>query len=72
MQARCMVCVERTIGLEIVFDTPMELLGDVVLWNLTSFSLEAVLLSVQDRCMVCAKHTNCLEIILDTPDGTPR
>jgi hypothetical protein len=36
------------------------------------FSLESVLLSVQDRCTVCAKHTNCLEIILDTPDGTPR
>ena len=28
-QDRCMVCVERTIGLEIIFDAPMELLGDV-------------------------------------------
>ena len=27
------------------------------MWNLTSFRLETVLLSVQDRCMVCAKHT---------------
>ena len=25
----CTVCVERTIGLEIIFDAPMELLGDV-------------------------------------------
>ena len=26
---RCMVCVERTIGSEIVLDAPMELLGDM-------------------------------------------
>jgi hypothetical protein len=42
------------------------------MWNLTSFRLETVLVSVQDRYMVCAKHTIGLEIILDTPDGTPR
>ena len=28
-QDRCTVCVERTIGSEIIFDTPDELLGDV-------------------------------------------
>ena len=28
-QDRSMVCVERTIGSEIVLDTPMELLGDM-------------------------------------------
>ena len=28
-QDRSMVCVERTIGLEIVLDAPMELLGDM-------------------------------------------
>ena len=28
-QDRSMVCVERTIGSEIILDTPMELLGDV-------------------------------------------
>jgi hypothetical protein len=50
----------------------MELLGEWVMWNLTSFSLETVLLSVQDRCMVCIEHTTGLEIILDSPDGTPR
>ena len=29
MQDRCTVCVERTIGSEIVLDAPLELLGDV-------------------------------------------
>ena len=40
-----------------------------VIWNLSSFSLETVLVSVQDRCMVCARLTIGLEIVLDTPDG---
>jgi hypothetical protein len=35
----------------------MELLGDVVMWNLILVHLETVLVSVQDRSMVCAKHT---------------
>ena len=34
-----------------------------VLWNLASFCLETVLLSVQDRCMFCARHTIGSEII---------
>ena len=50
----------------------MELLGDVVMWNLTSFHLEIVLVLVQDRCTVCAERTMGSEIILDEPDGTPR
>ena len=29
MQDGCMVCVERTIGSKIIFDTPEELIGDV-------------------------------------------
>ena len=37
------------------------------MWNLTSFRLETVLVSVQDRCMVCAKHTTGSETILDVP-----
>ena len=41
-----------------------------VMWNLTSFSLDIVLVSVQDRCTVCAKHTIGSEIILDAPVGT--
>ena len=35
------------------------------MWDLTSFHLETVLVSVQDRCMVCARHTIGSEIILD-------
>ena len=38
-----------------------------VMWNLTSFSLDIVLVSVKDRCTVCAKRTIGLEIILDAP-----
>ena len=29
MQDRCMVCAEHTIGIEIVLETPMKLLGDI-------------------------------------------
>ena len=36
-----------------------------VMWNLTSFRLETVLVSVQDRCMVCTRCTVGSEIILD-------
>ena len=41
-----------------------------VMWTLTSFSLEIVLVSVQDRCMVALDIGS--EIVLDTPDGTTR
>ena len=41
-----------------------------VMWNVTCFRLETVLVSVQDRCMVCGRRTIGSEIILDTPDGT--
>jgi hypothetical protein len=41
------------------------------MWNLSSFALEIVLLSVQDRCTICAKRTISSEIILDAPNGTP-
>ena len=43
-----------------------------VMWNLTSFHLETVLVSVQDRCTVCVKRAIGSEIILHTPNGTPR
>jgi hypothetical protein len=42
------------------------------MWNLTCFSLETVLVLVQDWCTVCSKCTVGSEIVLDTPDGTPR
>ena len=35
------------------------------MWDLTSFSLEKVLVLVHDRCTVCAKRTIGSEIILD-------
>ena len=38
-----------------------------VMWNLTSFHLETVLVSVQDRCMVYAKRTIGSETVLDAP-----
>ena len=43
-----------------------------VMWNLSSFHLETVLVSVQLRCMVGARRTIGLEIVLDAPEGTTR
>ena len=43
-----------------------------VMWNLTSFHLETVLVSVQDRYMVCTRHTIGSEIVLDPLDGSTR
>ena len=39
-----------------------------VIWNLASFRLDTVLVSVQDRCMVCARRTIGSQIILDALD----
>jgi len=38
-----------------------------VMWNVTSFLMKTVLVSVQDRCMVCAICSIGLLIILDAP-----
>ena len=38
-----------------------------VMWNLTSFHLETVLVLEQDRCMVCARRTIASKIFLDAP-----
>jgi hypothetical protein len=72
MQDRCTVCVERAIGLEIVLDTRWNSFATWVMWNLSSFCLEIVLVSVQGRCIVCPRCTIGLEIILDALDGTTR
>jgi formylmethanofuran dehydrogenase subunit E len=56
-QDRCMVCAERTIGLEIILDAPMELLVDVAHGNFILVRSEMVLVSEQDRCTVCTKCT---------------
>ena len=71
MQDRSTVCVERTIGSEIVLDT---LISKVtwVIWNLASFRLETMLVLVQDRCTCCANRTRGSEIVLDLLDGTTR
>ena len=37
------------------------------MWNLTSFCLETLLVSVQDRDMVCPRRTIGSEIILAAP-----
>ena len=43
-----------------------------VMWNLTYFLMETVLVSVQDWCMVCARRTIGLDIVMDALDGTTR
>jgi hypothetical protein len=49
---------------------PIELLGDMSDMESHFFSLEIVLLSVQDWYVVCTKRTIGSEIVLDAPDGT--
>ena len=71
-QDRCKGCTERTIGSEIVFDANDGILGDGVMWNLDSVSMETVFVTVQDRCMLYAKRTIRSEIVLDTSNGTSR
>jgi uncharacterized membrane protein len=70
-QDRCVVCVERTIGKEIVWMHLMELVRESIMWNLVLVCLEIVLVSVQYRCTVCAKRTIGSEIVLNAPDETP-
>jgi hypothetical protein len=70
-QDRCTVCTERTIGSQIVWDTPDGLVSDMGRVESRFIRLETVLVSVQDRCTVCTKHTIGIEIILDAQDGTP-
>ena len=57
-QDRCTVCVEHTIGSEVILDARVATPKVTwVMWNLDSVRLETVLASVQDRCTVCAEHT---------------
>jgi hypothetical protein len=71
MQDRCTVYAERTIGLEIVLDAPMEVLVTRLKWKLVSLYLETVLVLVQEWCTICAKHTTGSKVILDAPDRIP-
>ena len=72
VQDRCMVCAKHTIGLDIVFNAPMVLLGDEAQLEARfspcgdSANLDA------NRCAVCVEHTTGSEIGLDATDGTPR
>jgi hypothetical protein len=50
---------------------PMDLLGDVVTWNLVLVHLEIVLVSVQDSCIVCTERSIGSDVSLDAPNGTP-
>jgi hypothetical protein len=72
MQDRCTVCAKRTIGSEIVLDTPDGSPSDELKWKLISVHLEVVLILREDWCMVCAKRIVGSKIALDAPDGTLR
>jgi hypothetical protein len=73
VQDSCTVCAKRSTSSEKSFWMHMmELLGDMVMWNIVSVCLEVVLLLTQDGCTVCTKSTIGSEIILNAPDGTPR
>jgi hypothetical protein len=50
----------------------MELVSDLVVWNLVLVHLETALVLVQYRCTVCTEHTKGIVFILDALDGTPR
>jgi hypothetical protein len=54
MQDWCMVCVERTIGSEIVLEAPDELLGHM---GHVESHFDMFLASVQDRSSVCVNST---------------
>ena len=69
---RCTVCAKRTIGLDIIFNAPMVLIGARLKWKRLSVRLDKVLILTQDRGAVCTERTIGSEIILDAPDGTPR
>ena len=71
-QDRCTVCVERTIGSDIVWTHSVELLGDVGHLDSCFLLFGDSVRSVQDRCMVCARHATGSEIVLDALDGTTR
>ena len=62
-----MVCAKRTIGSDIVLDSPNDM-GHV---ESRLVHLEMALVLVQQRGIVCAKRTIGSDIVLDARDGTP-
>jgi hypothetical protein len=71
-QDRCAVCAKRTIGSEIILNTPDGSPRRVGHVESCFDPLETMLVLVQYRCTVCAKRTISLEIVLDALDDTPR
>ena len=63
----CTVCAQHTIGLDIVFNTSMVLLGDEAQVEARFSLCGDVVILTQDRCLVCAEHIVGSEIILDAP-----
>ena len=57
VQHRCTVCVERTIGSEIVLDAPNGTPRSCGSCGISFGLFKILLVLVQDRCMVCPKRT---------------
>ena len=72
VQDMCMVCAGRTVGLEIVLDTPDGTTRRRGSSGSSFWSVEIKLILTQDRCAACIERTIGSYIVLDTPDGTPR
>jgi hypothetical protein len=71
-QDRCTVCAKHTIGLEMVLDSPMELIGDVG-HDDSCFGPIGDNVSVgATKVHVCAKCTIGSGMVLVEADGTPR
>jgi hypothetical protein len=64
------VCTKRTIGSEIVLDTPMVLLGYEAQHE-AHFGPFGYRANLDDRCTVCSECTVGSKIVLDASDGTP-
>ena len=71
-QDRCTVCAKRTIGLDIIFNAPMVLLGDEA-------QVEAQFGLFGDSANLDARYVHSLrrstigtKVVLNAPNGTPR
>jgi hypothetical protein len=69
---RCTVCAKRTIGSELFWTRPIELVGDVSRveshFGLFGDSITVGARKVHSLCQMYHRFENCL----DAPDGTPR
>ena len=67
-QDRSTVCVEHTIGSEIILDAPN---GNPMLQGSSGSPFRSVWILTQDRSTVCVERTIGSEIILHALDGAP-